>query len=72
MKQSIKCLVAAFVAIFAVVSASAPSWITAEVIDKNTVKFTVSENTTGAIRSGSISVTGSQSSSSFGINQYGS
>lgn len=55
-----------------VVSASAPSWITAEVIDKNTVKFTVSENTTGAIRSGSISVTGSQSSSSFGINQYGS
>lgn len=55
-----------------VVSASASSWITAEVIDKNTVKFTVSENTTGALRSGSISVTGSQSSRSFGIDQYGS
>lgn len=55
-----------------VVSASAPSWITAEAIDKNTVKFTVSENTTGALRSGNISVTGSQSSSGFGINQYGS
>lgn len=55
-----------------VVSASASSWITAEVIDKNTVKFTVSENTTGALRSGSVSVTGSQSSRSFGIDQYGS
>lgn len=55
-----------------VVSASASSWITEEVIDKNTVKFTVSENTTGALRSGSISVTGSQSSRSFGIDQYGS
>lgn len=55
-----------------VVSASASSWITADVIDKNTVKFTVSENTTGALRSGSVSVTGSQSSRSFGIDQYGS
>lgn len=55
-----------------VVSASASvGWITAEVLDENTVMFTVEENQTGLVRSGSIAVTGTRTSSSYGIVQYG-
>lgn len=55
-----------------VVSVTAPSWITAEVVNGNTVKFTVDENTYGQLRYSTVTITGSQSSSAIVVNQYGS
>lgn len=55
-----------------VASVTAPSWITAEVVNGNTVKFTVDENTYGQLRYSTVTITGSQSSSAIVVNQYGS
>ena len=55
-----------------VASVTAPSWITAEVVNGNTVKFTVDENTYGQLRYSTVTIAGSQSSSAIVVNQYGS
>lgn len=55
-----------------VASVTAPSWITTEVVNGNTVKFTVDENTYGQLRYSTVTITGSQSSSAIVVNQYGS
>lgn len=55
-----------------VASVTAPSWITTEMVDGNTVKFTVDENTYGQLRYSTVTITGSQSSSAIVVNQYGS